>query len=120
MEMEKEREGEKDRVARVIHTQAELGAGQRFLCKLGSRGLSLLSLTPSWSLTLCSPAVTVGQFELSFAIFERGLNSTAACPRALVLVENRSPMCILVFLTPWISSTLARICPGVPGWSGSW
>ena len=120
MEMEKEREMEKDRVARVIHTQAELGAGQRFLCKLGSRGLSLLSLTPSWSMTLCSPAVTVGQFEWSFAIFERGLNSTAACPRALVLVENRSPMCILVFLTPWISSTLARIFPGVPGWSGSW
>ena len=71
-----EREMEKDRVVRVRHRQAELGAGLIFLCKLVS---SLLSLTPSWSMTLSCSAVTVGQFEWSSAIFERGLNSIAAC-----------------------------------------
>jgi len=46
--------------------------------------------------------------------------STAACQRVLVSVENQSPLCILVFLTPWISSTLGRLCPGVPGWWDIW
>ena len=100
-------------VAMARHMQAELGAGLRFLCKLES---SLVSLSLIWSMTLCFSALT----EWSPAIFERGLNSTGVCQRALVLAENQSPLCILVFLTPWISSTLAWLCPGVLGWSGSW
>ena len=104
-------------VVMVRHRQAELGAGLRFLCKLES---SLVSLTPSWLMSLCFSALTLDLLEWSFAIFERGLNSTGVCQRALVLAENQSPLCILVFLTPWISSTLAWLCPGVLGWLGSW
>ena len=102
-------------MVRVRHRQAELGVGLRFLGELESRGL--LSLTPTWS---TNPSLTLGWFERSFAILVRGLNSTVAFQRVLVLVENLSPVCILVFLTPWISSTLARLCPGVLGWWGSW
>ena len=110
----------REEVEMVRHMQAVSGAGLRSLYKLETRGPSFSSLMQSWLMTLCFPALTLGQFEWSLAIFERGLNSTtAAYQRALVSVENRSPLCILVFLTPWKSSTLARLCPGVPGWLGS-
>ena len=111
---------EKEEVVIVKHMQAELGAGLIFLCKLESRGLSLVSLTPIWSMTLCFSALTLDPSGWSFAIFEKGLNWTGVCQRALALVESQSPLCILVLLTPWISSTLARLCPGVLGWSGNW
>ena len=104
---------EKEKVVMVKHRQAELGAGLRFLCKLESRGLSLTSLNLSWPMTLGFPAFAIFDFE-------RGLNSTGVYQRALVSVESQSPQCILVFLTPWLSSTLVRLCRGELGWSGSW
>ena len=111
---------EKEEVVMVKHMQAELGAGLIFLCKLELTGLNWVSLTPIWSMTLSFQALTQGRFEWSSAIFEKDLNLIGVCQRVLASVESQSPLCILVFLTPWISSTLVRLCLGVLGWSGSW
>ena len=100
---------EKEEVVMVKHMQAELGAGLIFLCKLESRGLSLSSLNLCWPMTLGFPAFAIFDFE-------RGLNSTGVYQRALLSVESQSLQCILVFLTPWLSSTLVRLCQGELGW----